>query len=343
MKKYYLFYFVLATLSSFAQCPAGSVSLSTQAEVNAFPTTYPNCTQINGNFYISGANITDLTPLNQITSVSGEMAVYLCASILNLNGLQNLISVGSLTVNGNALINDITSLQSINTVNSTISVSNCPQLLSLNGLQGITTTGGSCFINGLPITSLDGLNNLSVLGNLLSITNCPNLLNLTALSNLNSISGYLELRNLPLLNNISGLADLNPAALTAISLQFCPNLTMCSITSFCTFLTTIGSGTFADNGTGCNGGEVVAGCALATTQFTEAPFKLFPNPASSTIHLELNVASPTITISDLNGKIVYFSPALQSKDIAVESLAPGVYIIDAATKENHYRTKFIKK
>src|SRR5690606_5072545 len=44
-------------------CPLGNITFTTQAQIDAFATNCPNCTEVSGNLTIQGANITDLTPL----------------------------------------------------------------------------------------------------------------------------------------------------------------------------------------------------------------------------------------------------------------------------------------
>src|SRR5690606_26111693 len=64
------------SFTTLPQCPPGDVSLTSQTEVDAFATNYPNCTEISGGLYISGSTITDLSPLNNLTSVGGFLRIY---------------------------------------------------------------------------------------------------------------------------------------------------------------------------------------------------------------------------------------------------------------------------
>src|SRR5690606_39864757 len=84
--------FLFFTLGLKAQCPAGNVSLTSQAAVNNFATDYPNCTEVSGNLTIQGAN--NLTPLSNLTSVGGYLNISYNSSLTNLDGLSNLTSVG---------------------------------------------------------------------------------------------------------------------------------------------------------------------------------------------------------------------------------------------------------
>src|SRR5690606_22083221 len=76
-------------------CPTGNVFLTTQAEVNAFSATYTGCTEISGNLIIGGiyymSDITDLSPLDVITHVGGNLSIQNINTVLiNLNGLHSI-------------------------------------------------------------------------------------------------------------------------------------------------------------------------------------------------------------------------------------------------------------
>jgi len=79
-----------------AQCPTGSVIIYTQASVDNFAANYPNCTKISGNLTIghwtTNAPITDLNGLNQLISIGGDLIIE-HDSLTNLTGLENLTTI----------------------------------------------------------------------------------------------------------------------------------------------------------------------------------------------------------------------------------------------------------
>jgi hypothetical protein len=96
-------------------CPAGNVVFSTQAEVDQFLTTYPNCTEITGNLFIgvnSGtSDITNLAPLHNLTHIGGWLAVY-TTSLTSLNGLHQLTSIShDIDIRANINLTDVSALQ----------------------------------------------------------------------------------------------------------------------------------------------------------------------------------------------------------------------------------------
>jgi hypothetical protein len=121
---------LLFTFNLSAQCPSGGVTLNTQAQVNQFAIDYPNCTTITGSLFISGignspTNITDLSPLNKITTIGGFFQLYLNPLLTNINGLSNLKIISSyllidnnftsitqdINILNNAVLNDISALK----------------------------------------------------------------------------------------------------------------------------------------------------------------------------------------------------------------------------------------
>ena len=107
-------FFLFFTLGLKAQCPAGSVFFTTQAQIDAFAINYPNCTEITGYLQIGGSDITDLSPLSNLTSVGGYLYINSNSNLTNLDGLSNLTSVGAdLVINSNYSLTDISGLQNI--------------------------------------------------------------------------------------------------------------------------------------------------------------------------------------------------------------------------------------
>ena len=129
MKKLFMLVFALSSLNSAnAQpCFPDGITFTTQAQVNGFRTAYPNCTQIGGDLVINGYDINNLTGLNGITSVGGNLQV-ICNQVLpGLTGLNNITSVGGELCIGQNF-----------------------SLLSLSGLENLTTLGGNVTITNNP-------------------------------------------------------------------------------------------------------------------------------------------------------------------------------------------------
>ena len=155
-------------LTARAQCPTGDVTLSSQAQVNAFP---PGCFTVPGNLRISGTDITNLNSLSSLTSVGvslfirdnaaltsvsslsglrqvgGALQIITNNALPSLNGLQSLTSVGvDLDIQSNAALTSVSSLSGLRQVGHTLQISLNNALPSLNGLQSLTSVGGSLII-----------------------------------------------------------------------------------------------------------------------------------------------------------------------------------------------------
>ncbi len=220
--------------------PAGNLFMLSQADVDSFPANYPQCSHIQGDVRICGSDITDLSGLSQITSVSGNLFIgdpmYGGNPLLSdLGGLSNLEAVGGyLWVESNTLLFDFSGLSKLSSVKlgltainnqSLVGFSGLDQLkaipgdlsiyenhslLSLTGLENVISVTGDVDIYGNSLlTILTGLNGLTSIGGDLSIYDCPNLANLTGLENLTSVGGNLRLYDNYSLNSLNGLGSLN--------------------------------------------------------------------------------------------------------------------------------------
>jgi|GEM_PF-1829831 len=85
-----------------AQCPPSNVNLFGQWDIDFFAAQYPNCETINGDLVIGDSTIgfiypptppcyfTDLTPLKNLKTITGNLKIIGCPQITNLYGLHNL-------------------------------------------------------------------------------------------------------------------------------------------------------------------------------------------------------------------------------------------------------------
>ncbi|WP_396603107.1 T9SS type A sorting domain-containing protein [Algibacter sp. R77976] len=245
-------------------CPTGHIILSSQADVDAFSTNYPNCLEITHGLTISGSDITDLSPLSAITSVEGPIASGLIIKdnplLTNLNGIENIsiMQYGNLVIENNALLNNILGLSGLSgEVGDSIIIKDNPLLVSLDGLGNVTNP----FADDLVIDNNDSLSNFNGLESLIYaddvfIINNDGLISfggLTAFefsgdfhiennSSLNSFNGLnsidkvynLLINNNNLLQDIAVLDDVNINSTVSITNN--PLLPVCNINSICYFL-----------------------------------------------------------------------------------------------------------
>lgn len=294
-----------------AQCPTGNVILTTQAEVNAFATNYPNCTtiaalQIGAGNTSTPSNITDLAPLAKITQVNGNVFIQNNGQLQNLNGLKISNITGRLYIGGDNINHTNTKLQNI------------------NALSTLTNVGG-----------------------FLQILNHPILADINGLSNLKSVALDIEINGNTLLSNISGLQNttFNPNGNYGLTITNNPALSACNLPKFCTYLANPSNThprIISGNLSNClNEVSVKIACGiLSVIDINKTEISVYPNPARSTLNFSEDVSN--LLISDISGKTII--QILDSKkSIDVSKLKSGTYIITATTKTGNTITKKIIK
>lgn len=164
-----LFFCVILTgFSGFSQCGSGTVTLNSQLEVDDFATNYSGCSLFTGNLQISGSDITDLTPLAQLTSVTGNLRLWNNSSLTSLQGLHNITNIsGNLELDGfNFPLVNLDGLAGLESVGGMLSVQSFQNITSVQGLSNLSTVGGNFLIQYLGNTDLTtiSLPNLTSVG-----------------------------------------------------------------------------------------------------------------------------------------------------------------------------------
>jgi len=216
-------------------CPLIHLALSSQAEVDAFATNYPNCTNLINPLDIEGNDITDLSGLSQIEAFDyGSIRIQHNPVLESLDGLGPLTLTGvtaAITLTDNPLLSSISSLEgstifegylrltsnpmitSLEAFSSqtgflNIRIDGCDAITDLSGLEGVTS------INSLEIRENDNLQNISALSNIsgrMNVINIHTNNSLTTLSGLEGIHSVWDgviIRRCPSLSNLDGLSGL---------------------------------------------------------------------------------------------------------------------------------------
>ncbi len=208
-----LMFFLLCSAAHAQTCGVvhKTIALTTQAQVDAFPTTYPGCTRLLGELRVEGNDIVNLNGLGNIQIVDQSLRIVNVPLLTNLNGLSNLKSTFTVNLWNLPLLTDLSGLESLDSAG--INISNCPAVTSLSGLQNLrhlpsfllSNTGISDF---KPLTSLQSLGLVQ-----LSPPN-PNLKNLDGLQRMTEIGGLLIAGDMYLddftgLDNVKKMATLD--------------------------------------------------------------------------------------------------------------------------------------
>jgi hypothetical protein len=293
---------ILQPVLTNAQC-SGTITLSTQAQVNNFPTR--GCTAITGNLIISGSNINNLTGLSSLTSVSNNVRIIDNTVLTNLNGLNNLTKVGGenggdlrinnnpqlisvaglsgltrigfdLQVTDNTVLPNLDGLNNLTSIGGDLRIQNNPKLISVAGLSGLTSVSFNAQISGNDVLSnLTGLNNLTSIGGDLLIQANPQLSSVAGLSGLRSISFDLRITNNAILTSLTGFSSLTSIG-GDLRINNNPQLSVCAIEPICQLLANPPANVaISGNATGCS--------SVADIQADCAPLSITQPPASSSL------------------------------------------------------------
>jgi len=197
-----------------AQCPAAALTLSSQAEVNSFPSDYPGCTVLPVSLTISGGDIANLNALSVLTSLSGTSSLELVdnPALTSISGLSNLTSIGgSLAISNNDALTNLSGFGSLASIGFSLNVEGNQVLTTLGGLSNVSSLGGDLDVEFNPsLTSFGGgLNNIPSLGGILQINNNGAMTTLNGLNALTSVGQYLFISSNGALTSVNGLSSLS--------------------------------------------------------------------------------------------------------------------------------------
>lgn len=187
-------------------CPIGNVDLLTQADVDNFVATYPDCTHIAGNLTIGDYNsssISDLSELSNIQTVDNSFRL-INLNLTSLSDFSNLTHVGSLSI---VLLNNITALSGLSSLQhpASIHIQACSNLTSLMGLSSSSSSVISTIsISECNMSSLAGIESWQIDSENLFLELHYNfsLTTLSGLPSLTSMDGLRIVEN-PALSNSS--------------------------------------------------------------------------------------------------------------------------------------------
>jgi len=174
--------FISFTAQSQSCLPEG-IEFTTQEEIDNFLVNFPDCTFIEGEVRINSGN-------NPIT---------------NLNGLSNIITMGSLIFERPYSLTSLQGLDQLTSISDYLLFIDCDALINLHGLEDLSSVGGRLEIDICEmLNNLDGLNNLTYVGDVLIIDNNPSLTRIDGLSALNYIGGGVVLSDNDALTSLQG-------------------------------------------------------------------------------------------------------------------------------------------
>ena len=175
MKRLYILLLIIfCAFAASAQCPTGDVAFTSQQQLNDYKTQYSSCTAIQGGVAIVGGDITDLSSLSALVSISGTLQIVFPSSLTTLTGLNSLTYVGGqLVVTDAALLPNLTGFDKLKLIGQDLIIQATSSLTSLTGLGALESNRNLSFSSNNVLTSLSGLSSLTAINGSLSIGNNP--------------------------------------------------------------------------------------------------------------------------------------------------------------------------
>ncbi len=374
MKKELFYVLLLVSFIGFGQCPNDDIYLTTQAEIDAFSSNFPNCTHLIKSLNIEGSDISNLNGLSQIQDVD-EGIFIVNTNIENFSGLENIQNLSSslIITENNSLVN-FEGLQNLETITGQLAIALNGQIINFTGLNSLYSVGNGSDLGVLinsndSLVSLEGLANLTQIYGSFRVEKNDLLENFGGLVNLESIYGWLGildndmletlngLENLlycedyisitgnASLSSVSSLVNLDSSAIIGVIVEDNPLLSFCSIAPICDAIVNPNTDVIINNNlAGCNSvPEVEAQCNLSITEADPSEnLSFFPNPVSSILNIETpkNISFKKATVYSTLGK-----PILETSEnqINFETLSVGIYFVEVITDKGVVTKKIVKQ
>jgi len=186
----FLLLFLSIKTAIFCQCPPGAVVLSSQAEIDDFVATYPNCDQIDGNLTLGSAFV---------AGPSDPMDLSGLASLNEITGTLRILQTEGADENNNRIPGSLEGLENIESVRSLLIGTTLGSFIyrfeSLAPLNGISGDLDSLFIERVfPDSDLPAFENITGIGYyrqdlLLGVESSPTFPNVTYLGDMTFAGG----------------------------------------------------------------------------------------------------------------------------------------------------------
>ena len=149
-------------------------------------------------------------------------------------------SVEEIFINDNSILTNLIGLEGITSVYRIRVVFN-PSLQSLAGLDNVSFISADLEItSNASLTDVTALSSLTFVGTYTNhdfeIVNNANLVSLDGFQNLTIVNGEIIINQNNNLTDITSLENIDPSTFWRLVIQQNPNLTVCSLPNFCTYL-----------------------------------------------------------------------------------------------------------
>ncbi len=274
------------------------LTLESQYDVDEFVLNYSDCQEVLGtlrigtNFSQSPSDISDLSGLQNLTTIGANLFIFQNPDLTSLDGLQSISSINSsLSIISNDALTSLNGLGNVSSLGSNLTIDNNANLQSLNGLDFLNNIGLDLYIaSNFNLVDITALNQLQYVGGNLDVR-----INL-ALGNLNGLHQLVSIgENFTLLSN-TALEDVNALdhAISIggdLSVMENESLSHCHVKAICDYLDINGLASISDNDVGCSSmTEVEDACNQiinSNVDLSTFSAKVYPVPATDKLVVQL--------------------------------------------------------
>ena len=257
-----LFVFFLVQTTYTQPCLPGGIILSTQKQIDDFPTNYPGCREVLGSVRIEektpGA-ITNLLGLKQLSSIQSDLFIRNNTALKNFNGLEGIGQIGrNLYIKNNGAIKDLQGLNGLKRVGGKLKIRYNGALEHLTGIGGLSVVKGEIWVHdNIKLKDLVGLENLDTVSDNIKIYNSPSIHTLEGIGDIYFSNGAMMLHDNANLESLAGPRSVRFESIAGQNLIEAfdnPKLSQCSVDFLCDHIDQHGtSGVILnDNAVGCN-------------------------------------------------------------------------------------------
>jgi hypothetical protein len=144
-------------------CLEDGYTFSDQMQIDTF--TYNNlcCAHIGGDVIINGENIANLSGLDNVMTIDGDLVIYDNNVLEDLSGLEGLrIIKGDVKIMNNPQLTDLKGLEYLEEIHGDLLINGNAKLLNLSSLSALTLLDGELTIRAnTSLSSLEGLDKLA--------------------------------------------------------------------------------------------------------------------------------------------------------------------------------------
>ena len=232
-------------------CLVNVMYLTTQAAVDEYAATFPQCPQLDATLYIGNSQLTNsiqnVNGLSFITHIYGDLVFQNLANLASLEGLNDSLYVeGDLIIKNCDVLTDLTGWGAHMRIDGDIKIEKNNSLASLAGMESITQVDHSLWVdNNADSMDLNGLKNLTSVGEDLILRDISGVSDFSFLENLTSVGDFFFFYKLEDLTSLDGLENLNTVG--SLSISFNDRLTSLAGLSGLQTITTGLSITYCDS------------------------------------------------------------------------------------------------